>query len=123
MMNVGRICIKTAGRDAGKKCVIVEEIDSTYVFIDGQTRRRKCNVNHLEPLSETIKIKAKATHNDVVSAFKKLEIEITETKPRKIAEKPKKQRKQDTPKETPTVEKKKTIKKEKVSKAAVPNEK
>ena len=35
MLEVGRLCIKLAGRDAGKKAVVVENIDSNFVLIDG----------------------------------------------------------------------------------------
>ena len=41
MIEVGRLCVKIAGRDAGKKCVITELIDEKLVMIDGETRRRK----------------------------------------------------------------------------------
>ncbi|MFC2136000.1 50S ribosomal protein L14e [Bacteroidota bacterium] len=94
MYEVGRICVKIAGRDAGLRCVVVDVLDKQMVLIDGQTRRRKCNVKHLEPLKETIKIKKNASHSDVVSEFKKLKLEIKETKPKKAAERPKKQKKQ-----------------------------
>src|SRR3989344_3996604 len=57
MIEIGRLCLKTAGRDAGMKCVIVDILDDKFVLIDGQTRRRKCNILHLEPLKEVIKIK------------------------------------------------------------------
>ena len=56
IFEVGRVCIKVAGRDAGNKCVVIEVIDNNYVMIDGMTRRRKCNIVHLEPLKEIIKI-------------------------------------------------------------------
>jgi large subunit ribosomal protein L14e len=69
MFEVGRICVKIAGRDSGQTCVIVEQIDERYVMVDGQTRRRKCNVSHLEPTKKTVTIKAKASHDDVVKAL------------------------------------------------------
>ena len=53
MFEIGRLCVKIAGRDAGLKCLVVEVIDDNYVLIDGQTRRRKCNIKHLEPVSYT----------------------------------------------------------------------
>lgn len=89
MIEPGRLCVKIAGRDAGKKCVIVEVLDKTFVMIDGETRRRKCNVKHLEPLKETLPLKKGAAHTAVVTEFKKLGIEIKETKPKKAKEKPK----------------------------------
>ena len=56
-MKQGQMCVKLAGRDAGKKCVIVEILDKNFVTIDGNVRRRKCNKIHLIPLKETVDIK------------------------------------------------------------------
>ena len=80
MIEIGRICVKIAGRDSGKKCVIVEILDDRYALIDGETRRRKCNVFHLEPLDQKIEIAESASHEDVISAFKEIGIEIAEKK-------------------------------------------
>lgn len=71
MIEVGRICVKTAGRDAGKSCIIIEVIDDNFVMVDGYTRRRKVNVKHLEPLPTVAKIKKNATHEEVVSELEK----------------------------------------------------
>ncbi len=88
MFEVGRVCIKLAGRDAAKKCVIVEVIDDRFVIIDGETRRRKCNVLHLEPLMETLSLKKGASSADVRTAFKKFGLDIKETKPKKAGARP-----------------------------------
>lgn len=94
MIEIGRLCLKTAGRDAGQKCVIVKVIDNNYVLVDGQTRRKKCNVKHLEPLRQKIELKEDADHNKVVTEFKKLNIEIQERKEKKAkSKKPVKKRK------------------------------
>ena len=69
MLTVGRVCIKIAGRDAGKKAVIVDIIDDNYVFIDGEVRRKKCNILHLEPLDTTVDIEKNASHVDVLHAL------------------------------------------------------
>ncbi|MEK6886860.1 MAG: 50S ribosomal protein L14e [Nanoarchaeota archaeon] len=87
-MEIGRVCIKLAGRDAGNVAVVVDNVDDKFVLIDGNVRRRKCNVMHLEPLDEVLKIKKNAPHADVVSEFKKLKLDIWNTKPKKKAEKP-----------------------------------
>ncbi|MBT5022652.1 50S ribosomal protein L14e [Candidatus Woesearchaeota archaeon] len=92
MMEVGRLCTKIAGRDSGKKCVIVEIIDDSYVLVDGETRRRKCNMSHLDPINEKIDIQTGADHKKVVDEFKKLGIELIETKPKKAGERPRQQR-------------------------------
>ncbi len=72
MIDVGRICVKIAGRDAGKKCVVVDVIDDNYVMIDGETRRRKCNILHLEPLDKSVDIKKGASHAEVAKVFEAL---------------------------------------------------
>ena len=71
MFEIGRVCIKLAGRDAGKSCVVVDIVDDTYVMIDGQTRRRKCNVNHLEPTKKTFDISKGADSQTVYALFEK----------------------------------------------------
>ena len=93
MIEIGRICIKTAGRDAGLKCVVVDILDNKFVLIDGETRRRKCNILHLEPIKEIIKIKKNASHEDIKKEFEKLGLKVRETKPKPKTKKPKKIRK------------------------------
>lgn len=88
LYDIGRVCVKIAGRDAGKKCVIVDAKDAFTVMVDGETRRRPCNVRHLEPLAEKVELKKGASHADVKAALKKIGIEVRETKPKKAAEKP-----------------------------------
>ena len=89
-MKIGQLCVKIAGRDAGKKCVIIDEIDDTYVMIDGQTRRKKCNIKHLEPLDKIVKVKKNASNSDVVKVFKRLKIIVEEKKEAPKKEKTKK---------------------------------
>jgi large subunit ribosomal protein L14e len=55
-IEIGRVCIKTAGREAGEKCEIVDIIDSSFVevkSVDGSSiKNRRCNINHLEPIAD-----------------------------------------------------------------------
>jgi len=106
MMEVGRLCMKIAGRDAGKKCVVVDVIDNGFVMIDGETRRRKCNIAHVEPLKETTNLKKGASHTDVVKALEKLGITSRSTKPKKAAERPRQIRSEQRKKMAEQVEKK-----------------
>lgn len=112
-MEIGRICIKLAGRDARKKCVVIDILDERFVMIDGETRRRKCNVSHLEPLTETIKIEKNAEHKTVVAEFKKLGIEIKDSKPKIAKDRPRQQRKVSEKEEKPKKVEKKPVKKTK----------
>ena len=70
-IEVGRVCVKLNGREAGRKCVIVDVIDKNFILVTGPkkvngVRRRRTNVKHVEPTSETIDIKKGATDEDVV---------------------------------------------------------
>lgn len=112
MFEIGRMCIKIAGRDAGKKCIIIDVIDSNTVMIDGETRRRECNPKHLELLNKVIKIKKNASHQEVADALKKEGIESRSTKPKKAAAKPHKQKKSQKAAVSEEKESKKEPKKE-----------
>ncbi|MBT3720383.1 50S ribosomal protein L14e [archaeon] len=113
MYEIGRLCVKLAGRDARKKCLVVDILENNYVLIDGQTRRKKCNNNHLEPLNKVLKIKKGASHKEVVDALKKEKIEVVDSKPKQKVEKPTKQKKVDSKVEKKQVKVKK-LKTEKV---------
>ena len=109
MIEVGRLIAKLAGRDAGLKGIVVEILENNYVLIDGQVRRRKCNIMHLEPLDKVLKIPKKATHEEIVEALKKEGIEV-KAKKKKEAEKGERPRKHRKAKKK--VEEKTEIKKE-----------
>ena len=93
MIEIGRLCVKIAGRDAGKKCIVIDILDDKYVLIDGETRRRKCNFIHIEPLSQVLKIKKNASHEEVAKALDELGIKALQTKPKPKTQRPHKKRK------------------------------
>lgn len=68
MFKVGTVCVKIAGRDAGKSCAIVEELGNGFVLVDGGVRRRKVNIKHLEPMG-SVDLKKGASHETVVAAL------------------------------------------------------
>lgn len=114
LFELGRVCIKTAGRDARKKCVIVDVLESPYVLIDGETRRRKCNISHLEPLNLVIDVTAGAENPEVIKALEKEGIvsqlkkeSKKEPKPRPKKEKSLKKKPKEKPVEEKKVEEKK----------------
>lgn len=111
MIEVGRVCIKIAGRNAGSHCVVVDRVDDNFVLIDGNVKRKKCNIRHLEPLDMVLKIKKGASTSSVHDAMKDAKIKVFTTKPKAKKEKPKRQRKKKV-KETPK-EKKESKKPEK----------
>lgn len=74
-IEIGRICVKIAGREAGKRCVIVDVIDKNFVLITGPSKvsgakRRRANVNHIEPTEAKIAVKRGATDEEITEVLK-----------------------------------------------------
>ncbi len=80
MIEIGRLCIKTAGRDSGKKAVIIDILDDTYVIVGGQTRRKKCNIRHLELLDSVLKVGKNSSREEIAEEMKKAGINVKEKK-------------------------------------------
>jgi len=75
-IEVGRICVKRLGRDAGGRCVIVDVIDKNFVLATGPkevtgVRRRKVNISHLEPIEQKIEISREASDEEVWNALRR----------------------------------------------------
>ncbi len=75
-IEVGRICVKLMGREAGRKCVIVDVVDKNFVLVTGPkkfsgVKRRRTNVKHLEPTSESLEVKKGASDEDVTKIAEK----------------------------------------------------
>lgn len=105
-IEIGRLCVKLAGRDAGKECLIVDIIDKNFVLVDGNTRRKKVNIDHLEILPEKANIKKGASHDEVLKGLESLGIEVLPKAPPKVkkevakAEKPAAEKTEKKPKKT-----------------------
>jgi large subunit ribosomal protein L14e len=61
MIEAGRIVLKIAGREAGKYAVVVEKSGDSFALITGPksvtgVKRRKCNIEHIEPTEHVLKI-------------------------------------------------------------------
>ena len=88
-MEVGRICVKVVGREAGKHCIIVDVVDKNFVLITGPknvsgVKRRRVNISHLEPTEKKIDIKRGANDEEATEALKasgKLEEMVKLVKP------------------------------------------
>ncbi len=73
---IGRIAVKTSGREAGRKCVIVDVIDKNFVVITGPkqltgVRRRRANIAHLAFTPHKIEIQKGASDEEVMKALEK----------------------------------------------------
>jgi large subunit ribosomal protein L14e len=104
MLEPGRIVMKIAGREAGKYAVVIENTKDGFVLITGPkavtgVKRRKCNIEHIEPTEHKFEIKAKATDDSVEKLWrnseliKTLEIKIPEKREFKKKEEPEKKAK------------------------------
>ena len=88
-IEIGRICVKVAGREAGRKCVIVDLADKNFVLVTGPKsvtgiKRRRININHLEPLQDKVELKRNASDEEVAETLKtsgKLEAMAQTVKP------------------------------------------
>ena len=61
-IEVGRICQKELGRETGKKCVVIDVMDKSFVLVTGPkkvtgVKRRRVNINHLMTLLDKIEVK------------------------------------------------------------------
>ena len=77
-IQVGRICVKTKGRESGKKCVIVDVIDNSFVLVTGPkdvsgVKRRRTNVKHIQPLEDIVKISKGASEEEIIAILEETE--------------------------------------------------
>lgn len=92
VIDVGRVCRKIAGREAGRLCVVVRVVDDNFVEVTGPkdltgVRRRRVNVKHLVPLPVRLDVAEGAGDEEVLNALKG-----TDLYPKLVAEKEKRER-------------------------------
>ncbi len=78
-VEIGRICVKITGREAGRRCVVADVIDKNFVLVTGPpkvsgVKRRRANIGHIEPTPLKIKITKGASDEEVLEALKKAEL-------------------------------------------------
>lgn len=72
ILEVGRVCVKVKGKDAGKHCVVVEKPEKNMVLVDGKRiERKKVNILHLEPTPTLLNIPKGAKTEEVAAALEK----------------------------------------------------
>ena len=100
MIETGRICLKIAGREAGKYAVIVEKIDDNFVVVTGPktvtgVKRRKCNLDHLELTDNKFDVQEKVDDTVLEEEWKKsgliekleIKVPVKKTREKKTEEK------------------------------------
>lgn len=84
VMEVGRVCVKLAGHEAGRQCVVVDVLDNAYVVVSGSgVKRRRCNIAHLEPLEQRVEIAKGAPDEEVKRALEAAGLVKAENPPEK----------------------------------------
>jgi large subunit ribosomal protein L14e len=73
-IEIGRICIKQDGREQGKKCVIVDIMDKSFILVTGPknltgVKRRKANVEHVTVLDDKVDVRRGASDEEVSQAL------------------------------------------------------
>lgn len=73
-VEVGRICVKITGREAGKKCIIVDVIDKNFLLITGPKqvngiKRRRVNVSHVEPTEKKVNMSRGESDEEIMKAL------------------------------------------------------
>ena len=73
-IEVGRICAKILGREAGKKCIVVDVIDKNFLLITGPkqvngVKRRRVNINHVEPTEKKVNIRRGESDEEIMKAL------------------------------------------------------
>ncbi|EET89667.1 MAG: hypothetical protein LVQ97_01895 [Candidatus Micrarchaeales archaeon] len=73
IVEVGRVCVKKYGRDAGSRAVITKVGNDGFVTIITSKRQkeRKCNTRHLEFLNEKVDIGNKELLDKTLGISKK----------------------------------------------------
>jgi len=71
-IQVGRIVTKTMGREAGERAVIAAIIDKNFVLLSGagisKVRRRRANIDHVEPMDILVDIAKEADDATIKAA-------------------------------------------------------
>lgn len=80
MFKTGLICRKTSGKDNGKICIVLEsEKDKSFVFVEGEVKRKKYNIAHLEPVGYA-EIDKDAPHDEVLKVIEAAGFKIKKNK-------------------------------------------
>jgi len=71
---IGRVVVKTRGREAGRKCVIVDTAGEGMVVVSGPesltgVRRRRVNIAHVAFTPKKLGIKKGASDEEVLEAI------------------------------------------------------
>ena len=69
---VGSVCVKIAGRKAGKKVVVVGiDKEKNFATVVGESvKKKRCNLRHLMPLGKEVKVGKNISQKEVAKLLK-----------------------------------------------------
>ena len=87
-VEIGRICMKQKGRETGKRCVIIDVMDKSFVLVTGPkkitgVKRRRVNIAHLQLLQEKIDISRSASDEEITAVLESTGKPGTKTRAKK----------------------------------------
>ena len=83
--DIGRVCIKTRGREANYRCVVLNIIDKNNVLVEGlKVKRRACNIKHLAPTKDKLEISKEENSENLKKAIEKAKMTEAFEKPLKL---------------------------------------
>ena len=73
-VDIGRVCVKLLGREAGKKCIVVDIIDKNFVLVTGPkqlngVKRRRVNISHIEPTEQKVSIERGESDEELIKTL------------------------------------------------------
>lgn len=81
VLELGRVCLKLAGREAGAYCAVIKPAgkskeEKSFVFVTGPklltgVKRRRSNIEHLQATEYKLEIPEDATDEAVIAAYEK----------------------------------------------------
>jgi len=81
VLEIGRLCMKIAGREAGRYCVVVKPAgkskeDKSFVVVTGPrlltgVKRRKVNIEHVKATEYKLEVIEDASDEEVINAYEK----------------------------------------------------
>ena len=76
LIEIGRVCIKRAGRNAGEKVIVVDIDEKGNPTIEGiAVKRKKCNARHLFPTALKVELKKSASREEIIKILKQGKID------------------------------------------------
>ena len=71
-LGIGSVCVKTAGRKAGEKVIILElDNDKHFATIIGPgVKKKRCNMKHLLPIGKKIEVGKNVSQKELEKLLK-----------------------------------------------------